>query len=120
VLLVEDEVAVRTLAARVLQAYGYTILEAADGHEALRIAQAYGGMIDIILTDIVMPQMGGLALVEQLTLVRPKIKVLFMSGYAENVIAHHGKLDPGVSLLQKPFSPAALVHKIRDILDARN
>jgi PAS domain S-box-containing protein len=120
VLLVEDESAVRTLAARVLRAHGYTVLEAADGNEALRVAQKYAGLIDLVLTDVVMPQMSGQALVEHLRVVRPDIKVLFMSGYAEDMIVHHGKLDPGISLLQKPFSPAALVHKVRDILNARN
>jgi two-component system, cell cycle sensor histidine kinase and response regulator CckA len=120
VLLVADETAVRTLAARVLHAHGYTVLEAADGNEALRVAREYAGQIDLVLTDMVMPQMGGQVLVEQLTMVRPDIKVLFMSGYAENVIVQHGKLDPGISLLRKPFPPAALVRKVRDILDARN
>ena len=117
VLLVEDESVVRMLTARVLRTYGYTVLEVGDGNAALRVAQEYAGSIDLLLTDVIMPQMSGQTLVKHLVLVRPTIKVLFISGYAEDIIVHHGKLDPGVSLLQKPFSPTMLAQKVRDILN---
>jgi CheY-like chemotaxis protein len=118
ILLVEDETTVRTLAARVLHACGYTVLEATDGVDALRKVQAYGAPIDLLITDVVMPHMGGPALVAQLAVVRPGLKVLFTSGYTDNMLVNHGQLDPGINLLQKPFSSAALARKVREILDA--
>ena len=105
VLLVEDEPLVRDLARRLLSQQGYTILEAADGGEALRIAQEYAGKkIHLLLTDVVMPRMGGKELAEQIKPLRPDIKVLYTSGYTDDAIVHHGVLDPGTHFLQKPFS----------------
>jgi two-component system, cell cycle sensor histidine kinase and response regulator CckA len=118
VLLVEDERAVRDLAREVLQKCGYTVLEAADGLEALRIAENYGGVIDMLLTDVVMPHMSGQELAERLTVLRSGLKILFISGYTDNAIVHHGVLDPGTHFLQKPFTPAVLATKVRKILDS--
>jgi two-component system, cell cycle sensor histidine kinase and response regulator CckA len=117
VLLAEDEPAVRALAARVLREHGYTVLEANNGDEALRLAQSYeGGPIHLLLTDVVMPQMSGKVLVERLAGLYPDAKVLFISGYADNAIVHHGRLDEGVEFLHKPFSPSALARKVREVL----
>jgi PAS domain S-box-containing protein len=118
VLLVEDEPAVRALAARVLRNLGYLVLEAINGTEGLSVAQAHTGHIDLLLADVVMPEVGGKSLSEQLTSQYPNMKVLFMSGYTDNAIVHHGRLDEGVVFLQKPFTPAALARKVRAVLDA--
>jgi two-component system, cell cycle sensor histidine kinase and response regulator CckA len=119
VLVVEDEMSVRALAARVLRMRGYTVLEAANGDEALRLARDRGGArIALLLTDVIMPQIGGKALADQLVELLPGIKVLFMSGYTDDAIVHHGRLEPGIAFLHKPFSPAALARKVRDVLDA--
>jgi len=117
ILLVEDEATVRALAARVLHACGYMVLATTDGVDALRTAQTYGAPIDLLLTDVVMPHMGGPALVAQLAGAYPGLKVLFMSGYTDNMFVHHGQLDPGINLLQKPFSAATLARKVREMLD---
>ncbi len=118
VLLVEDELSVRDLAAQVLCGQGYTVLEAADGQEALGLAQEYSGEIQLLLTDVVMPKMGGKTLTNRFRPIRPNTKVLFISGYTDNTISHHGAPDSGVAVLQKPFSPKILVHKVREVLDA--
>ncbi|HET9222799.1 MAG TPA: ATP-binding protein, partial [Roseiflexaceae bacterium] len=117
-LVVEDEPAVRDLAARVLRAQGYTVLVAADGAEALARADEYGGRIQLLLADVIMPRIGGKALADQLLSRWPEIKVLFMSGYTDSAIAHRGHLDPDVAFIQKPFTPAQLAHKVRETLDA--
>jgi signal transduction histidine kinase/CheY-like chemotaxis protein len=117
VLLVEDDLSVRGLAVRVLRENGYNLLEAANGNEALRMAQEYAGEIHLLLTDVVMPQMGGKELADRIKPLRPDIKVLFTSGYTDNAIVHHGVLEPGTNFLQKPFSPASLAHKVREVLD---
>jgi two-component system, cell cycle sensor histidine kinase and response regulator CckA len=119
ILLVEDEPAVRVLAARVLREQGYRVLEAGHGAEALQVALNYGlANIGLLLTDVVMPQMGGVALAEQLADLRPDIKVLFMSGYTDNVQVQHDRLVQGEFFLQKPFPPGVLVRKVREVLDA--
>jgi CheY-like chemotaxis protein len=119
ILLVEDEPAVRVLAARVLREQGYHVLEAGHGAEALQVALSYGlANIGLLLTDVVMPQMGGGALAEQLAALRPDIKVLFMSGYTNNVLVQHDRLVQGGMFLQKPFPPGVLVRKVREVLDA--
>jgi two-component system cell cycle sensor histidine kinase/response regulator CckA len=117
ILLVEDDEAVRSLARRVLSSRGYTLLETKDGQEALRLAAEYPGTIHLLLTDVVMPGMGGTTLAEQLARSRPGLKTLYMSGYTDNAIAHHGVLDPGVAFLQKPFGPMELARKVRAVLD---
>jgi PAS domain S-box-containing protein len=119
ILLVEDEPSVRGLAVRVLREQGYTLLEAANGEEALHIVQEQDDKkINLLLTDVVMPQMGGKELAEKLKTLRPDIKVLFTSGYTDNAIVHHGVLEEGVNFIQKPFTPDALACKVRDVLDA--
>ena len=117
VLLVEDEPSVRGLAARVLRKQGYNVLEAVNGGEALQIAETYSGRIDLLLTDVVMPQIGGRELYDQLKPLRADLKVLFTSGYTETAIVQQGNLPPGVAFLQKPFSPIFLTHKVRELLD---
>jgi CheY-like chemotaxis protein len=118
VLLVEDDPSVRDLALRLLRQQGYTVLEAANGVEALHVAQEHGGeKIHLLLTDVVMPQMGGKELADQLKIFRPDVKVLYTSGYTDDAIVHHGVLEPGTHFLQKPFSLKTLSHKVREILD---
>lgn len=117
VLLVEDESAVRELVAQILGELGYTVLKAANGQEALALAQAHSAPIHLLLTDIVMPEMGGKMLAEQLAEISPETRVLFTSGYADNAIVHHGALEEGVVFIQKPFSPAGLARKVRQVLD---
>jgi PAS domain S-box-containing protein len=119
ILLVEDEPAVRDLAMRVLRSQGYTVLEAGDGIEALQFAaQQPDARIDLLVTDVVMPRMGGAALAEQLSVIRPGMKVLFTSGYTEDAILHASQLAADTHFLHKPFSPAALAQKVRGILDS--
>jgi PAS domain S-box-containing protein len=117
VLLVEDEVAVRLFAARVLRESGYRVLETTTGDEALHAAQTDAGPIQLLLTDVVLPQMGGKALAERLAAHYPSLKVLFMSGYADDAIVHHGRLEAGLAFLHKPFSPGVLLRKVREVLD---
>jgi CheY-like chemotaxis protein len=118
VLLVEDESSVRNLAYRILCQQGYTVLEAANGDEALRIVQERNGKeIDLLLTDVVMPRMSGKDLADRLKTLKPELKVLFTSGYTDDAIVHHGVLNPGTHFLQKPFSPKALSLKVREVLD---
>jgi nitrogen-specific signal transduction histidine kinase/CheY-like chemotaxis protein len=119
VLVAEDEPAVRALAVRILRQQGYRVLEATNGEEALRIARDRPDVsIALLLTDLVMPQMGGATLAEQITLLYPSIKVLFMSGYSDTAIVRSGPAQDGVAFLHKPFSPAALAGKVREVLDS--
>jgi PAS domain S-box-containing protein len=118
VLLVEDDPSVRELAARVLRNQGYTVLEAANGNEALRISrEGNRGKIYLLLTDVVMPQMGGRELVSQFRAHYPEIKVLFISGYTDSTMTHNAILKPGEHFLEKPFSPTGLARKVREVLD---
>jgi len=116
ILLVEDEGALRELAAEILQEAGYAVLVAAHPGEALELAARHAGPIDLLLTDVVMPQMSGRDLVERLSPARPGMKVLYMSGYTDDAIVHHGVLDPGTVLLPKPFAPEVLTRKVHDVL----
>jgi len=118
VLLAEDEPSMRTLAARILRAQGYTAIEASNGEEAVRIAQEFPGEIHLVLTDVVMPEMSGSTMVSRLEAARPGIKVLFVSGYPTSAIVHHGVLDPNVAFLPKPFTADALARKVRKVLDS--
>jgi CheY-like chemotaxis protein len=117
VLVVEDETPVRALACRILRDRGYNVLEAADGMEALRIAQEYAGEIHLILADVVMPGISGSTLVSRLEATRPGIKALYISGYTDNAIVHHGILDSNVAFLQKPFSTDDLACKVREVIN---
>jgi PAS domain S-box-containing protein len=116
VLLVEDEEAVRRLVRDILELQGYRVLEADSGMRALEIAHDYGPEIDLLLTDVVMPGMSGRDLAEALALLRPEIKVLFLSGYTDQVVLEHGVVD-AADFLQKPFSPETLARKVRSVLD---
>jgi PAS domain S-box-containing protein len=117
ILIAEDEDAVRALAGRILRERGYTILDAPNGIEALRLAREHSGPIHLILTDVVMPGMSGKTLVNELESVRPGIKSLYMSGYTDNAIVSHGILDSNIAFLQKPFTLESLVHKVREVVD---
>ncbi len=117
ILLVEDEPAVREMATFTLQEQGYTVLEATNGQDALRLANEYANDIDLLVTDVIMPQMNGKDLADQITAVRPHTKTLFTSGYTDDAIVQHGVLKPGIAFLPKPFSPAALGRKVRETLD---
>ncbi len=118
ILFVEDEESLRKMAGKILKGYGYSVIEAKNGMEALEIVNKEDHPeIDLLVTDVVMPKMGGKELSEKLFEEYPKLKVLYISGYTDNAIAHHGMLDEGVSFLQKPFSPNELAQKIREVLD---
>jgi two-component system, cell cycle sensor histidine kinase and response regulator CckA len=117
ILLVEDEEAVRRLASRTLQAQGYNVLEACDGVAALTLCQRHLRAIDIIVTDVVMPQLSGVDLVQRLKGVRPQLKVLYMSGYTDSMLVRHGIEESEANYLQKPFTPDLLSRKVRHLLD---
>jgi len=118
ILLVEDEANLRYLARQYLEKQGYRVIEAADGAVATQIAVAHEGIIHLLLTDVIMPGMNGRELAQRISEIRPNVKVLYMSGYTENVIGHDGMLDAGVRLLQKPFNLRDLKSKVREVLDA--
>ena len=117
VLVVEDERSVQGVIERVLSGNGYRVLLACEGSEALRVSEEYEGTIDLLVTDLVMPEMGGREVARRLEAARPGLRVLYMSGYTENAISHHGVLDPGLAFLQKPFLSDALLRKVREVLD---
>jgi two-component system, cell cycle sensor histidine kinase and response regulator CckA len=117
VLLVEDEEDLRRVARRALETAGYTVLTAADGQQALDAAARYPGEIQLLLTDVVMPNLGGRALAQRLHQTRPTTVVLYMSGYTDDAILQHGLFDAGVQLIAKPFTATALTQKVREVLD---
>jgi two-component system cell cycle sensor histidine kinase/response regulator CckA len=116
VLLVEDEESVRVLCRSILEGYGYTVLEAATARDGLEIARQYSPPIHMLLTDVVMPEMGGPDLASRLEALRPGVRVLYMSGYTDDAIFRHGLLEKGPVFLQKPFTPEALARKVREAL----
>ena len=118
ILLVEDEANLRYLAQQFLEKQGYNVIEAADGAVAMQIAVAHEGVIHLLLTDVIMPGMNGRELAQRISEIRPQTKILYMSGYTENVIGHDGTLDAGVRLLQKPFTLRDLKGKVREVLDS--
>jgi signal transduction histidine kinase len=116
-LLVEDEDAVRALTRHALKMCGYTVLEARHGEEAIHIFEQHEGMIHLLVSDVVMPQMGGRQLAERLVAIRPEMRVLYLSGYTDDAVVRHGVLQAEVAFLQKPFTMNALANKVREVLD---
>ncbi len=109
----------RSLTREVLEKYGYTVLEAANGEEALRVADGHSGPLDLLLSDVVMPRMGGPELAQALLVKRPALRVLYMSGYTDHPMVRRGVVNAGVAFLQKPFTPTVLVARIREVLEER-
>jgi CheY-like chemotaxis protein len=116
ILLVEDELPVRALSRRILEKYGYRVLEAGNGAEALEVARASTGPIHLILTDLVMPDMSGSELASGVLALRPGVRVLYMSGYTDDSVVRNGLLAQGRLFLQKPFTPKTLARKVREAL----
>lgn len=117
VLVVEDDDRVRELICSVLDLYGYTVLGAHTGTDALRISDEHAGPIHLVVTDVVMPELGGRPLADHLARVRPGTRVLYISGYPDEVLRAHGVPGPGTALLRKPFTPRELLHRARDLMD---
>jgi two-component system cell cycle sensor histidine kinase/response regulator CckA len=116
ILLAEDSESLREMAREYLESIGYTVLEANSGTQALQRAKDFNGRIDLLLTDIIMPEMGGPELADQIVSLRPEVKVIFTSGYTGDALAGHGPLDPAATFIQKPYRPKALARKIREVL----
>jgi CheY-like chemotaxis protein len=116
-LLVEDEATVRASVRRLLEWHGYRVIEAGNGSEALRIYEDNPGAIDLVLTDIVMPEMGGRELVERLRQSNPAVRVVFMSGYTEQTVANNGPMPTGTGFVEKPFTVDTLMRRLREVLD---
>jgi CheY-like chemotaxis protein len=117
ILIVEDEEDVLKLAGRVLSRQGYTVLETTNGGEALKVCREQKEPIHLILTDVVMPQMSGRELIERCREIRQDFKAIYMSGYTDNTITHHGILEKGMNYIQKPFTIESLTRKVREVLD---
>jgi PAS domain S-box-containing protein len=117
ILLVEDDEGVRKLALTVLREQGYNVLDARQGGDALRICETRSTPIDLLITDVIMPHVSGRELAERLAVRQPAMKVIFMSGYTDDAIVHHGVLESGIPFLQKPFAPETLARKVREVLD---
>jgi CheY-like chemotaxis protein len=118
IMLVEDEESLRKLVQGCLASRGYTILDAGNGEEALKLAQQHDGYISLLLTDVIMPGMSGRELADNLKQSRTDIKILYMSGYTRDLVTQQGILETGSEILQKPFSINALLSRVRDVLDA--
>ena len=117
ILLVEDEKAVRELTRRILTSVGFEVITAANAGEALLYCEQRGSEIQLMIADVVMPQMSGKQLADRLNKICPRLKVLFMSGYTDNAIVHHGVLDEGTELISKPFTSNDLLKRVRQVLD---
>src|SRR5262249_17886005 len=109
VLVVEDDESVRQLVSEILRGHGYNVLEAREPAEGLQVAEQHAGELHLLITDVIMPKTSGRALADVLTIRRPALKVLYMSGYTDDAIAHHGVLEHGTALLPKPFTPESLL-----------
>src|SRR5271163_4476952 len=116
ILIVEDQPGLRALTEEILSSAGYSILAASDGADALRIAEEYSGPIQLLLTDVTLPKIGGIETAARLHALRPDMKVLFMSGHARGAMTGSGTLDPRANFIQKPWSPQGLCEEIRKIL----
>jgi two-component system cell cycle sensor histidine kinase/response regulator CckA len=119
ILLAEDNAGLRKLATRILKPVGYTVLEAATGEEALRLLERQEAPVHLLLSDVVMPGMSGQQLAERLAQTRPEMKVLYMSGYTSDTVVRHGVLEAQMPFLNKPFTAAALLRKVREVLDSQ-
>ncbi len=117
VLVVEDEDGMRALTERILRNAGYTVLTAENGEDALALFEKHGGRVDLLVTDVVMPQMSGREIAGQLARSNPSLKVLYMSGYTDEIIDRHGVLESGVRLIGKPFAAAEMTRRVRMVLD---
>jgi CheY-like chemotaxis protein len=117
VLLVEDQARVRSLTREVLERSGYHVLEAKNGSEGLERAEQHSGPINLLITDVIMPEMNGRALADRMTELRPAMRVLFISGYTDKAVVRHGVLKAKTAFLQKPFTATALAAKVREVLD---
>ena len=119
ILLVEDDDAVRAVTSRALLRFGYTVLAAEGGSQALKLLEDHGDTIHLLLTDIMMPGMNGVEVARRILEARPGIRVFFMSGYADQDLVRQGLLAPGTHFIQKPFTPFELVERVRRILDGK-
>jgi CheY-like chemotaxis protein len=117
ILLAEDDNILRPLARQLLVKLGYTVLEGEDAETALAVATAHTGPIHLLVADVVMPKQSGRDLARRLAETRPDTKILYVSGYTDDAIVHHGMLEPGLNFLQKPFTPAVLARRVREVLD---
>jgi len=117
ILIAEDDAVVRTIAVEALTRAGYRVLEASNGADALDVARSARHPIDLLITDVVMPKLGGRQLADQLRASQPEIRILYISGYTDNSVVHHGIVDAGIDLLQKPFTPTSLIERIRKALE---
>jgi two-component system cell cycle sensor histidine kinase/response regulator CckA len=118
VLVVDDQAPVRSAVREILQLTGYLVLEAGSGEEALRICAGQDGPIHLLLTDVMMPGMSGPELAQRLARMRPEMRVLYMSGYSDDALIRRGVVKQGAAFVQKPFTPDALAHKVREVLNS--
>jgi CheY-like chemotaxis protein len=118
ILVVEDQSEVRKLTVEALKLYGYRVMDAANGDDALHLCRSWPAPIDLMITDIIMPGITGPEVADQLAALRPGTKVLYISGYPEDLVANQGVLDPGVAYLSKPFTAVALAEKVRGVLNS--